>query len=238
MGNAIAGVRLNAPKALATLGVACLATIANLVVLHHAYGDWRNRAIEERAALAGLEVAGTRADPDLTLHSGYTDNGALDSLSVGPYLSAVEAFGSPADDLFELSDAPETARIAADRLNAEAEHLTPIPVRPLPTATGSPPQLLAAAGVRPVPRGSCLTLNTRSGPAIVSLPRPGVTLRTRADPPEGLVMRRFATSFAVSSELRGPSVVLIPTDGSPQPWQGLLRGPGPVTVCGLSAGPG
>jgi hypothetical protein len=238
MGNAIAGVRLNAPKALATLGVACLATIANLVVLHHAYADWRNRAIDERAALAGLEVAGSRADPNLTLHSGYTDNGALDSLSVGPYLSAVEAFGSPADDLFELGDAPETGRIAADRLIAEAEHLTPIPVQSLPPAAGSPPPVVAAAGGRPVPRGSCLTLATRRGPAIVTLPRPGVTLRARAGSPAALGLRRFATTFPLSFQLRGPSVVLIPTDKSPQPWQALLRGPGPVTLCGLSAGPG
>lgn len=238
LGNAVAGVRLGAPETLAILGVACVATIANLVVLHHAYAGWRNRAIDERAALAGLEVAGSRADPDLILHSGYTDNGALDSLTVGPYLSAVDAFGSPADDLFELGDAPETGRIAADRLIAQAEHLTPIPVQTLPTATGSPPQLVAAAGARPGPRGSCLTLNMRNGPAIVTLPRPGVTLRTRSGSPEALALRRFATTFSLSFELRGPSVLLIPDDGSPRPWQALLRGPGPVTLCGLASGPG
>ena len=177
LGNAVAEVRLGAPEVLATLGVACAATIANLAVLHHDYGFLRDRAIDERGALAGLEVAGSRADPNLILDSGNTENGALDSLTVGPYLSAVNAFGSPADDLLELSGAPETARIAADRLNAQAEHLSPIPVGSLPTATGSPPQLVAAAGARPVPRGSCLTLDTRSGPAVVTLPRPGVTLR-------------------------------------------------------------
>jgi hypothetical protein len=238
LGNAVAGVRLEARETLAILGVAGVATIANLALLHHEYGFLRDRAIDERGALAGLEVAGSKADPYLFLDSGNTDNTALYSLSAGPYLSAVNAFGSPADSLFDLSSAPETARIAADRLNAQAEHLNPIPVRSLPTATGSPPQLLAAAGTRPVPRGSCLTLKTRDGPATVTLPRPGVTLRARAGPPEALGMRRFATSFAVSSELRGPSVVLIPDDRSPRAWQALLRGPGPVTLCGLAPGPG
>ena len=157
---------------------------------------------------------------------------------MGPYLSAVDAFGSPADDLFDLSDAPETARIEADQLNALAEHLAPFPVRPLPSATGSPPQLVAAAGPRPEPRGSCLTLKTRSGPAIVTLPRPGVTLEPRSGSPEALGLRRFATSFPLSFELRAPSVVLIPDDGSPRPWQALFRGPGPVTLCGLAASPG
>jgi hypothetical protein len=238
MGNAVAGVRLQAPAVIAILGGACLATIANLAVLHHQYDIHRARAIDERGALAGLEVAGPRADPNLILDPGNTENSALWSLTAGPYLSAVDAFGSPADDPLKLSGAPETARIAADRLNAQAEHLTPIPVRPLPTATGRPPQLVAAAGARPVPRGSCLTLNTRSGPAIITLPRPGVTLRARSGSPEALRLHRFATTFPLSFELRGPSVVLIPDDGSPRPWQTLLRGPRPVTVCGLSAGPG
>jgi hypothetical protein len=237
LGNAVAGVRLEARETLAILGVSGVATIANLAVLHHEYGFLRDRAIDERAALAGLEVAGARADPNLILGPGNTDNTALDSLSVGPYLSAMNAFGSPADSLFDLSSAPERARIAADRLNAQAEHLNAIPVRPLPMATGSPPRLVAAVGTRPVPRGSCLTLDTRSGPAIVTLPRPGVTLRSRGRSPEAVGLRRFATSFPVSFELRGPAVVLIPSDGSPQPWQALLRGPGPVTLCGLS-GPG
>ena len=51
-------------------------------------------------------------------------------------------------------------------------------------------------------------------------------------------LSRFATTFSLSFELRGPSVLLIPDDGSPRPWQALLRGPGPVTLCGLASGPG
>jgi hypothetical protein len=235
LGNGLAGLRLGASGTLAILGLAGIATIANLAVLHHDYAFLRDRAIDERGALAGLEVAGSRADPDLTLTTGNTSNGALDSLTVGPYLSAVEAFGSPADNLFELSTAPETARIAADRLNAQAEHFAPIPVRQLPPASGSPPQLVAAPG-QPHPEGSCLTLDTRLGPAIVTLPRPGVTVQPRSGSPEAIGLRRFATTFALSFGLRGSSVLLIPSDRSPQPWQAQFRGPGPVRVCGLSGG--
>jgi hypothetical protein len=238
LGNAVAGIRLQAPAVSGVLGVACLAAIANLVVLRHDYGYLRDRAIDERAALAGLEVAGSRADPNLILDRANTQNTALWSLTVGPYLSAVDKFGSPADDLLGLRDAPETGRIEADRLIAQADHLTPIPVRPLPAATGSPPQLVAAVGTPPVPRGSCLTLDTRSGPAIVTLPRPGVTLRSGDRSPEAVGLRRFATSFPVSFELREPAVVLLLSDGSPQHWHALLRGSGPATLCGLSAGPG
>ena len=239
LGNTLAGVRLKAREALAILGVACVATIANLAVMRHDYRLFlRNRAIDERGALAGLEVAGSRADPNLVLNSSNTENAALDSLRVGPYLAAVDAFGSPAYNSLELTSAPETARISADQLNAQAEHFAPITVQQLPPASGSPPQLVAAAGRRPVPRGSCLTLDTRPGPAVVSLPRPGVTLRAGPGSRETLGLRQFANAFALSFELRAPSVLLIPDDGSPRPWQALLRGPGSVTLCGLASNPG
>jgi hypothetical protein len=237
LGNVAAGVRLEPSAVLVALGVACLAALANLAVLRHDYVGLANRAIDERGALAGVEVAGSEADPNLILGSSNTANAALTSLGVGPYLSAVDAFGSPTYGTSGLADASEGPRVAADQLLATAEHLTPIPVQQLPSASGSPPQLVAAPGRPPVPRGSCLTLDTRRGPAIVTLPRPGVTLDPRSGSPEAIGLRRFATTFSLSFSLRGPSVQLIPSDRSSQPWQAQFRGPGPVRVCGLSGGP-
>ena len=157
---------------------------------------------------------------------------------MGPYLSAADAFGSPADDLFELGEAPETARIEADQLNAEAEHLSPISVGSLPTATGSPPQLVAVTGARPIPTGKLPDAQDAQRAGDRRAAAAGVTLRPRPARPEALGLRRFATSFPLSFELRAPAVVLIPDDGSARPWHALLRGPGPVTLCGLSASPG
>ena len=78
MGNALAGIRLKAPETLAVLAVACVATIANLAVMRHDYSLFlRNRAIDERGALAGLEVAGSRADPNLVLVKQYGERRAV-----------------------------------------------------------------------------------------------------------------------------------------------------------------
>jgi hypothetical protein len=220
LGNVVAGVRLQPWAVPAALGVACLAAIANLAVLRHQQMWLSDRATEERGALTGLEVAGSRADPNLILLPSNTTNGALWSLTVGPYLSAVDAFGSPAYSLSNLPGAPETARVAADRLIAQSEYLTLIPVRRVP----------------PVP-GSCATLTTR-GSSVVSLRAPGVTVRAPSGVHETLDLRRFASSSSVVFALQGPSLMLIPTDGSRRPWQARLAGSRPVTLCGPGEGPG
>ena len=238
LAEAAAGIRLRRPVVLVALGVGSLAVIANLVALHYYYGGMSVLANRARGALAAFQVGGASADPNFTVGLNNNYVAPLKSLQIGPYLSAVAAFGSPAYGASALANASEEARVAADQLLAPAEHLSPFPARPLPTATGSPPQLIAAAGARPISRGSCLTLKTRSGPAIVTLPRPGVTIRARSGSPQALGLRRFATTFPLSFELRAPSVMLIPDDGSPRPWQALLRGPGSVTLCGLRANPG
>ena len=62
----------------------------------------------------------------------------LDSLTGGPYLSAIHAFGSPAYSLSALREAPEDARVAPIS-SRQSEHLRLIPVRPLPAAGRSPP---------------------------------------------------------------------------------------------------
>ena len=106
---------------LAVLGVGCLAVITNLVVLRHDYermSDWATRA---RGALAAFEVGGSSADPNFVTGPDNTDIVSLDSLQVGAYLSAVDAFGSPAYGASALAGASEEARVAADQLLADAE---------------------------------------------------------------------------------------------------------------------
>ena len=237
LGNAVAGVRLGATEILATLGVACVATIANLAVLHHEYGFLRDRTIDERGALAGLEVAGSRADPFLTSIPATRRRG-LFSLTVGPYLSAVDAFGSPADDLLELSHAPETARIAADRLNAQAEHL--IPDSGWLAADGDrQPAAARRCGRRATrPEGKLpdaqYTQRARGRhPAATGSHAPGRARLTRG--PRAAPVREHLRTL-----LRAPVAFCCadPGDRSPQRWQALLRGPGPVTICGLASGPG
>ena len=232
------GIRLRRPVVLAALGIGSLALIANLVVLHHYYvrmSDWATRT---RGALAAFQVGGASADPNFITGPDNTDIVSLNSLQVGPYLSAVHAFGSPTYGPSGLVGASEEARVAADQLLADAEDLRLVPVLHPPPTGGPPPRLAGGATGRAAPQGSCLTVLGGGGASPpVDLPRPGVSISGPAGPVETVELRRFASSFPVRYELRGISVLLIRSDRLPRPWQAQFRGTGPVRVCGLSGGP-
>ena len=82
----------------------------------------------------------------------------LNSLEVGPYLSAVDAFGSPTYGAVGLAGASEEARVAADQLLADAEELRPVAVNRPPAPAGPPPRFVGGAGGLAAPQGSCLTV--------------------------------------------------------------------------------
>jgi hypothetical protein len=228
------GIRLRRPMVLGVLGIGCLAAIANLVVLGHndeKMSDWATRA---RGALAGFEIGGASADPGFIAGPYNTDIVSLNSLEVGLYLSAVDAFGSPAYSAAELASAPEEARVAADQLLADAEELRLFALDRPPPPGGPPPQVAGGTGTA-APRGSCLTVTGASGGSpTVDLPHPGVTVSGPPGSLEDVALRRFASSFPVSFQLRGTGVLLIRSDRSPRPWQLRVSGPGPTRICGIA----
>jgi hypothetical protein len=234
LANLAGGIRLRRPVVLAALGIGCLAVIANLVALRHYYGtmsDWATRA---RGALAAFEVGGASADPGFTAGPGNTDITSLNSLQVGPYLSAVDAFGSPTYDASDLAGASEEARVAADQLLADAEELRLVAVDHPPPPGGPPPHVAGGTGTAATQRGSCLTLaNTNGASPPVDLPRPGVTVSAPAGSAETVELRRFASSFPVRFQLRGTGLLLIRSDRSPRPWQLRVSGPGSTRICGI-----
>jgi hypothetical protein len=232
------GIRMRGAAILTALAIGALGAIANLRVLHDEYGKRADLATRARGGLAGFEVGGASADPGFTVGPQNSDILPLYSVAVGLYLSAVDAFGSPAYSPSELPEAPENARVAADQLLARAEGLQLAPVDQLPPAGGPPPLVADGSARTAASSGSCLTVTGASGPSPpIALPRPGVTIAGPADSVEAVELRRFASSFPVRYELRGTGVLLIRTDRSPQPWQAKFRGAGPVRVCGLSGGP-
>jgi hypothetical protein len=232
------GIRVRGPAILAALAIGGLAAIANLRVLHDEYGKRADLTTRARGGLAGFEVGGASADPGFTVGPQNSDIIPLHSVAVGPYLSAVHAFGSPAYSRSELLEAPEEARVAADQLLALAEGLRLTAVDQSPPAAGPPPVVIGGSTAAAAPVGSCITVlgtDRRSPP--VALPRPGVTVSGAPSSVETVELRRFASSFPVRYELRGTGVLLIRTDRSPRPWQAKFRGTGPLRVCGLSSGP-
>jgi hypothetical protein len=238
LGNALVGIRVRVSAVLALVAGACLATIANLAVLGNRYQFLSDLTTKERGALAALELAGSRADPDLLIDRGNTDIVPLYSLSVGPYLSAVHDFGSPTYDPSSLGRAPEEARAAADQILGLAE-LPMGPVHQRVPLGGPPPEVVREAGSHATQRGSCLTVRSAGGVSpVITLPHPGVTMTRPDGARETIMLRRFATSsFPVSRQLEGTEALFNPIDHSPRPWQAQFRGPGPVRVCSLSGGP-
>ena len=238
LGNALVGIRVRASAALALVAGACLATIANLAVLGNRYQFLSDLTTKERGALAALELAGPRANPNLVIDRGNTDIIPLWSLSVGPYLSAVHDFGSPTYDPSSLGRAPEKARAAADQILALAELPMGTVHQRVPLG-GPPPGVLGQAGPDASQRGSCLTLRSAGGVSpVITLPHPGVTVTPPGGARETITLRRFATSsFPVSRQLDGTEALFNPVDGSSRPWQAQFRGPGPVRVCSLSGEP-
>ena len=229
------GIRLRRPVVLGILGIGCLATIANLAVLRYndeKMSDWATRA---RGALAAFQVGGGSADPNFITGPENTDIVSLNSLQVGAYLSAVDAFGSPAYGASALAGASEEARVAADQLLADAESLRLVPIaHPFPPG-GPPPRFAPGAGGGATPRGSCLTVTGSGGASPpVDLPRPGVTVRAPAGAAETVELRRFASSFPLRYQLRGAGVLLIRSDRSPRPWQLRVSGPGLTRICGIA----
>jgi hypothetical protein len=232
------GIRVRGAAILTALAIGGLAAIANLGVLHDEYGKRADLATRERGALAGFEVGGASADPGFTAGPQNTDIIPLYSVSVGPYLSAIHAFGSPAYSGSELLEAPEDARVAADQLLARAEELR-LTALAHPPPAGGPPPVVADGSAKTAPLGSCLTVPGAGGPSPpVALPRPGVTVSGPPGSVETVELRRFASSFPLRYELRGTGVLLIRTDRSPRPWLLRLSGPGPTRICGIGGAAG
>jgi hypothetical protein len=210
-------MRPSMPVVLTGLAVAGLSVMSNLAELHATYRGLASVTPTIRGGLAGLEIEADTVDPDLVLDQQNSGFNYIGSVQAGPYLSAADAFGSPAYSQSELAGAPENARVAADLVMGTA-------LRPALKAT-----------MRPPAPGSCSAVNGSGGavPSLRIAPGGSVFLRPGRGVTAKLSLRRFATgSFPVpAGELAAPGVLSIPADRSSRPWQLRLDSTGPVTAC-------
>ena len=213
------GARIGRWVTAGILVVAVASALANVTRLKDAAGGLDGIAQQERGGLAALELARNQVNPDLTLtqeNSGVDYLGLVDARS---YLSAVDAFGSPAYPEAQLAGAPETGQVAFDRVSA----------------------LALRAGLLPatnVPHTPCLSVDPRTQPVVFKVPSEGVLLTARS-PAVHAALHRYSSAFPVllGTLPRGRQELLrISPDRSPQPWSVQLSGGGPITVCRPSAG--
>jgi hypothetical protein len=233
------GVRFSRGVTIAILVVAAASIASNIQNLHTAYAQTYHPISQlEKADLGAVEIARDTVEPGFVLSEEVADTGFV-HVEAAPYLSARDAFGSPAYDDAEIAAAPGFARFAADKVlfGALRMGLTPAPASATP---GSAPSAgpATAGGAVEVPAGACVSV-APAGPTtpLLELPRTGATIGAGTAPVTDVKLARFATGpFPIemaegiapghSAELR------IPPDRSTVPWKMQLETASPAIVCG------
>jgi hypothetical protein len=200
------------------IAVAVMSALSNYTRLRDAANGLAGIAQQTRGGLAALELARDGVDPGLELTTQNSDVDYLGLMDAGSYLSAVDAFGSPAYSPAELASAPEPARVAADKVSGAA-----LGIRLVATSLGT--------GLR------CLTVDAASG-RTVPVPPGGLVVRAHLG---GVIarLRRYSKASFPLSFGRLPAgqadLLRIPPDRSAAPWTLQLTGAGEATVCPAGA---
>jgi hypothetical protein len=210
------GVRLERRLLATALVVVVAAVASNVHFLISSQESYEATTALERADLAALEIARDRVDPRFVLEEDIADTGyvAVDAKS---YLSARDAYGSPAYSEAELARAPAEARVPADKVLAAALELELTP-------SAAPP-----------PSAPC---RTARAPTTVTLSQSGAFFNLGGGASVELNLGRFADDLpvALGSLERGWSELTIPSDRSPRPWRAWLDGSGAVVICETARG--
>jgi len=209
------GIDIGRWATVSVLAVAVAASLANVSRLKDAAHGLDGIAQQQRGGLAALELAQDTVSPGLSLTQENSGVDYLGLLDAGSYLSAVDAFGSPAYRAAELPTAPEAGQVSADRVSALALRVGLAP------ASGD-------AGT------DCVTVHPELRPAVISVPPSGVLLTAQAGD-VAVALHRFASeSFPVSLGTlprQKQTALRIRADRSRQPWAVQLSGGGPVIAC-------
>jgi hypothetical protein len=210
------GVELERRLVIPALAVLAAAVASNLLFLHESYESYERTSRLERADLAAVEIARDTVEPGLILSEDIADTGYV-PVEVGSYLSARDAFGSPAYTEAELETAAAEARVPADKVLAAALGIELVPGAPSPRSG----------------QGCRVLRPATEAPAVVELAPGGGLLRAGEGASVEVDLGRFADNFPVDMGglPSGWSRLAIPTDRSTRPWRAQLSGSGAVTVC-------
>lgn len=202
--------------------VTALAVAPNLIVLKDGRDIFAVRSVLTKADTGAIEIARRTVRPDFELTPEVAGAPALIDVFAGPYLEAVDEYGSPAYTEAELAASPEEARHWADVVLAAA--------LPLQETTRG-----GAYDVRGG-RENCISVPAEAAPGREVQVNPGLTRIEVAPGGEAqLTLRRFAEGeYPVSLEpVPGGAVAIlhVPRDESPRPWYLHVEAPKPARVC-------
>jgi hypothetical protein len=217
--NLLQGMRVSRRIILLGGAVTLLAIGPNLVVLKDGRDFFADQTVFTRSDTAAIEIARRTVSPGFELAPGFSGTGSLINIFAGPYLEAVDEYGSPAYTQAELASAPAEGRRAADVVLSQALALKTV-TRPETYDFGALPE-------------NCVALLDSEREVRLD---PGQTRIEVAPGPEAhLSLRRFATGeFPVQlAPLPGESTtaLTIPRDESPRPWYLHVEAEQAVRVC-------
>jgi hypothetical protein len=212
---ALAGARISRRAAVAIVAVGAVGLLANIKQLDNAQRFFSDYAPRARAALGAIEIAGASVSPDYRPEAQPGLGGSVPAhfpVQAGPYLEAVDRFGSYAFSGTELLQQDAAIRESADRVLASAEQLA-----------------LRPSGGTPV--GRCEELS--GGGAAVRELQPG-SVSLHASAPGRVRLGRFAEGYPVDlGELRPgrPVTLSIPRDADARAWRIEIRGGTGTRIC-------
>jgi hypothetical protein len=206
------GLRVRRYATVAIVAVGVAAAVVNGERLREAANGLAGIAQQQRGGLAALELARGLVPSGFELTEQNSGVDYLGLLDAGSYFSAIDEYGSPAYTPSELAAAPESGRVAADKVSAAA----------------------LGVGLQPGGQAEPRTCAELEPGAIIGVPPEGMTLRASAAG-TAVTLRRYASdSFPVAlGQLTAGATELlrIPADRSARSWSARLSGGGRVTAC-------
>jgi hypothetical protein len=200
----------------AGFAITALAIGANAVSMRDGYTIFEEKESNQRAGITAIELARDTVAPDFLLTEENSDAPFFDYVDAASYLSAVDAFGSPAYTEAELGDEAEHVRVAADKALAAAERID--------LADGAPPG--TCDGVDP-------TATDENGRAYAL--GPGTYRVTATAGGTSVAAQRYSTSLPVrlgQVESGAAATFAIPADRATPPWAVRLDLAGEIAACG------
>ncbi len=223
LANLFDGVRASRAALVLGAAVTVLAVGPNLVVLKHSSDALEGTSVLTRADVAAIEISRRTVDPEFQLNPDIAGTPGLVDIFAGPYLEAVEEYGSPAYTPGELVSAPEEGRRQADLVLAR--------ILPISAVT--------RAGAYEAGPGAenCVALPAGDGaPTPEVRLSPGLTrIELAPGPHADFSLRRFAVGVypVLTDGADGDSVTVlrIPRDQAAIPWRLLVEADQDARVC-------
>ena len=220
VGEFLRGVRFANWVLAGAVGVAVLAAASNLDYLHQGWETLKPQGEQQRAGLGALELIGNDVDPDFMLTSDSSDVDYLGLLDAGSYLSAVDAFGSPAFSPEQIAAASPLARVSADKVLASGLELRLEPL-PNPRKRCPDPQMVS-------PDSQNEPVELPPGGAVIEAIVGGAQVSVGRFASEPLPINVGTIAAGGSAELA------IPVDSSELPWIASFKSLGQVAICPLA----